>query len=91
MSVNQNQGEITYIVVVFPIGDQFNAMVPDFTLFASGKSRDEVLANARSVTEEAISVYKQRGNKLPTPTSANVIASRWDGGDAELVSVIFSV
>ena len=89
MSVNQ--GEITYTVVVFQSDTQFSAIVPDFTLFSSGKTKDEVVEAVRSLTEEAISVYKKRGNKLPTPTSIEVLTERWGGVSVEFLSVIFSV
>lgn len=70
--------EVLYTTVI--IGDgPYYGMVPDFSLMASGSTRDAVNSELQKLTDEAVAVAQRYGTAIPVATAKNVLEAKWKG------------
>lgn len=73
-----NNTLVEYIVVIFGDGP-YSALSPDFSLMASGATREDAMKSLYSLMTENINISKQLGTPIPKPTSKDVIEATWNG------------
>ena len=82
--------EALYVVVIIGSGPYYG-MVPDFSLMASGATREAVISDLQKLANEAVAVAKRYQTPIPNATSRDVIESHWKGDDYAFSSVMVRI
>lgn len=82
--------DVRYVVVLSGVNPCM-AMVPDFSLMASGVTREEALLSVQKLVLESVEVAKRYGTDVPKSTPDDLIRNKWVGDDYSFSSVVVRV